>query len=189
MDASRSTASGKVTPSVIMTKSKIEPFLPEEKSNQACFWSLTKNDGVFSRLNGDSPFHSRPAFFSLTRRPTTSETGSRALSSSRKLGEKRMLSRVLWDSPEYRHERAEGREGWDCPGYSSYPQGGDAHGGTYSPASSCSKLAGQVPGGPFCRPTSLSCAASMSAARPRSPWPGCARCSQSSALPTPGRCS
>jgi hypothetical protein len=25
-----------------MTKSKIEPFLPEEKSNHACFWSLTK---------------------------------------------------------------------------------------------------------------------------------------------------
>ena len=22
------------------------PFLPDEKSNQACFWSFTKNDGV-----------------------------------------------------------------------------------------------------------------------------------------------
>ena len=42
------------------------------------FWSFTKNDGVFSLLNGDSPFHSRPAFLSCTRRPTTSETGRRA---------------------------------------------------------------------------------------------------------------
>ena len=45
-----------------MTKSKIEPFLPEEKSNHACFWSFTKNDGVFSLLKGDRPFHSRPGF-------------------------------------------------------------------------------------------------------------------------------
>ena len=45
------------------------PFLPEEKSNHAIFWSLTKNDGVFSLLNGDSPFHSRPALRSFTRRP------------------------------------------------------------------------------------------------------------------------
>jgi hypothetical protein len=37
MPARRSTASGKETPSVSMTKSKIEPFLPDEKSNQACF--------------------------------------------------------------------------------------------------------------------------------------------------------
>ena len=73
-----------------MTKSKIEPFLPEEKSNHACFWSLTKKDGVFSWLNGDSPFHSRPAFFSFTRRPTTSETGRRVRISSRNSGEKRM---------------------------------------------------------------------------------------------------
>ena len=36
------------------------PFLPEEKSNHAIFWSLTKNDGVFSWLKGDSPFHSPP---------------------------------------------------------------------------------------------------------------------------------
>ena len=41
------------------------PFLPEEKSNHAIFWSLTKNEGVFSLLNGDSPFHSRPAFLQL----------------------------------------------------------------------------------------------------------------------------
>ena len=39
-----------------MTKSKMLPFLPEEKSNQASFWSLTKKDGVFSLLNGDRPF-------------------------------------------------------------------------------------------------------------------------------------
>ena len=73
-----------------MTKSKIAPFLPEEKSNQACFWSLTKKDGVFSLLNGDRPFNSRPERTSLTRRPTTSETGSRAFSSSRNWGVKRM---------------------------------------------------------------------------------------------------
>ena len=58
---------------------RCSPFLPEEKSNQACFWSLTKNDGVFSLLNGDRPFHSRPDFCNFTRRPTTSETGRRAL--------------------------------------------------------------------------------------------------------------
>ena len=91
--ASRSTASGKLTPSVCMTKSKMLPFLPEEKSNHIAFWSLTKNDGVFSLLNGDSPFHSRPALRNFTRRPTTSETGSRARSSSRNCGVKRMVIR------------------------------------------------------------------------------------------------
>ena len=69
------------------------PFLPEEKSNHIAFWSLTKNDGVFSLLNGDSPFHSRPALRNFTRRPTTSETGSRARSSSRNCGVKRMVIR------------------------------------------------------------------------------------------------
>src|SRR5262249_43746822 len=68
------------------------PFLPEEKSNQACFWSFTKKDGVFSLLNGDSPLNSRPERVSLTRCPTTSETGSRAFSSSRNWGVKRMGS-------------------------------------------------------------------------------------------------
>ncbi len=91
--AKRSTASGKLTPSVSMTKSKMLPFLPEEKSNHIAFWSLTKNDGVFSLLNGDSPFHSRPALRNFTRRPTTSETGSRARSSSRNCGVKRMVIR------------------------------------------------------------------------------------------------
>ena len=91
--ASRSTASGKDRPSVRMTKSKMLPLLPEEKSNQAIFWSLTKKDGLFSALKGDSPFHSRPAFTSLTRRRTTSETGSRALISSRKEGVKRIAVR------------------------------------------------------------------------------------------------
>src|ERR1043165_831170 len=99
IEARRSTASGKVTPSVSITKSKMLPFLPEEKSNHAAFWSLTKNDAVFSLLNGESPFHSRPAFFRDTRRPTTSETGRRVFRSSRNSGEKRMgdsglLSRV-----------------------------------------------------------------------------------------------
>ena len=88
--ASRSTASGNVTPSDSMTKSKMLPFLPEEKSNQACFWSFTKKDGVFSLLNGDRPLNSRPERMSLTRLPTTSETGSRAFSSSRNWGVKRM---------------------------------------------------------------------------------------------------
>src|SRR5215813_9453801 len=66
------------------------PFLPEEKSNQACFWSFTKKDGVFSLLKGDRPLNSRPARASFTRLPTTSETGSRAFSSSRNCGVKRM---------------------------------------------------------------------------------------------------
>src|ERR1700712_1249153 len=74
-----------------MTKSKMLPFLPEEKSNQASFWSLTKNDGDFSLLNGDRPFNSRPERCNFTRRPTTSETGSRAFSSSRNCGVKRMV--------------------------------------------------------------------------------------------------
>ena len=67
--ASRSTASGNERPSVIITKSKMLPFLPDEKSNHAIFWSLTKNEGVFSWLKGDSPFHSRPALRNFTRRP------------------------------------------------------------------------------------------------------------------------
>ena len=90
IEASRSTASGKFTPSVCITKSKMLPFLPDEKSNHAAFWSFTKNDGVFSLLNGDSPFHSRPAFLSWTRRPTTSETGRRDFKSSRNRSGKRM---------------------------------------------------------------------------------------------------
>src|SRR5215475_6317351 len=88
--ASRSTASGKLTPSVSMRKSKMLPFLPEEKSNHIAFWSLTKNDGVFSLLKGDNPFHSRPALRNFTRRPTTSDTGSRARNSSRNASEKRI---------------------------------------------------------------------------------------------------
>ena len=95
MEASRSTASGNVTPSVCITKSKMLPFLPDEKSNHAAFWSFTKNEAVFSLLNGESPFHSRPAFFNATRRPTTSETGRRDFKSSRKSAEKRMAIRGL----------------------------------------------------------------------------------------------
>ena len=68
------------------------PFLPAEKSNHMDFWSLTKNEGVFSLLKGESPRHSLPDFLSFTRRPTTSETGRRARSSSRNWGEKRMGS-------------------------------------------------------------------------------------------------
>ena len=90
MPASRSTASGNSTPSVSITKSKMLPFLPEEKSNHIAFSSLTKNDGVFSWLKGERPFHSRPDFFSCTRRRTTSDTGSRARRSSRNCGVKRM---------------------------------------------------------------------------------------------------
>ena len=60
----------------------LSPF-QQEKSP-----SFTVNDQKgfyhdFSCWNGDSPLYSRPAFFNLTRRPTTSETGSRARSSSR----------------------------------------------------------------------------------------------------------
>ena len=40
MPASRSTASGNDTPSVAMTKSKMVPFFPAEKSNHMPFWSF-----------------------------------------------------------------------------------------------------------------------------------------------------
>ena len=73
--ASRSTASGKLRPSVSMTNLKMSPFCPEEKSNQEPLWSLTKNEGVFSCLKGDRPFSSRPARFSATLRATTWLTG------------------------------------------------------------------------------------------------------------------
>src|SRR5262245_35616286 len=98
------------------------PFLPEEKSNHIDFWSLTKNEGVRSLLKGDSPFHSRPAFLSRTRRPTTSETGRRARSSSRNWGGNRMQPALLirW-ALQYRTARG-GRGGRrPCP---SYSQGG-----------------------------------------------------------------
>ena len=75
---------GKERPSVSITKSKMLPFLPAEKSNQRPFWSLTKKDGVFSGVKGERPRHSRPSFFSRTLRPTTADTGRRARSSSRK---------------------------------------------------------------------------------------------------------
>ena len=101
------------------------PFLPEEKSNHAIFWSLTKNEGVFSLLKGESPLHSRPAFFNFTRRPTTSETGSRARSSSRNWGEKRMgrartTEQVIRWTCQYRPPRGARATGARCP---SYPQG------------------------------------------------------------------
>lgn len=64
----------------------MSPLRPEEKSNHACLASLTKKLGVFSVWNGESPFHSRPALARRTRRPTTAETGSRALISSRMCG-------------------------------------------------------------------------------------------------------
>ena len=47
----------------------MSPFFCAEKSNHLPFWSLTKKDGVFSWLNGESPANSRPCFFSLTRLP------------------------------------------------------------------------------------------------------------------------
>src|SRR5262249_6322375 len=115
--ARRSTASGNDTPSVCITKSKMLPFLPDEKSNQAAFWSFTKKDGVFSLLNGERPVHSRPAFFSATRRPTTSETGRRERKSSRNEAGKRMVIRGL--SPILVHIPAQlGRLGGEaaCPG-------------------------------------------------------------------------
>src|SRR5436190_1799990 len=136
-EASRSTASGNERPSVSIRKSKIEPFLPEEKSNHACFWSFTKKDGVFSLLKGESPFHSRPALRSFTRRPTTSETGSRARSSSRNWGVKRIrdlglesLDRILarWPTGHgYREGGLKYEENWASRRYS---QGLLRHSGT-----------------------------------------------------------
>ena len=77
-----------------MTNLKMSPFCPEEKSNHEPLWSLTKKEGVFSCLNGDRPFSSRPARFSETLRPTTWLTGRRALISSSKDGGKRMRLRI-----------------------------------------------------------------------------------------------
>src|ERR1700674_1833344 len=94
MAASRSTASENDSPSVSITKPKMSPCLPDEKSWKKPFWSFTVKDGVRSLLKGESPFHSRPAFLSFTRRPTTSETGSLARSSSRNWGGKRILYRI-----------------------------------------------------------------------------------------------
>src|SRR5262249_42214665 len=121
MLASRSTASGNDTPSVAMTKSKMLPLRPDEKSNHMPFWSLAKNEGVRSWLNGERPFHSRPAFLSFTRRPTTSDTGSRARNSSRNCGGKAMAatdSRTL----QYRLRRPLRRQCALCPGYPQSPQ-------------------------------------------------------------------
>src|SRR5262245_19982114 len=94
------------------------PFLPEEKSNHLDFWSLTKKEGVRSLLKGDSPLHSRPAFLSRTRRPTTSETGRRARSSSRNWGGNRM-QRALLIRWALQYRTARGRRGGRraCPGY------------------------------------------------------------------------
>ena len=86
IEASRSTASGKLRPSVSIRNAKMSPCLPDEKSWKNPFWSLTKKEGVFSALKGERPAHSRPCLRSLTRLPTTSDTGSRARISSRKAG-------------------------------------------------------------------------------------------------------
>ncbi len=98
-EASFSTASGKDSPSVSITNLKMSPFLPEEKSKKEPFWSLTKKDGVFSALKGESPFHSRPALARRTRLPTTAETGSRALISSRTEGGNFMAPYLAAASP------------------------------------------------------------------------------------------
>ncbi len=68
--------------------------MPEEKSWKKPFWSLTKNDGVFSAVKGDKPRHSRPSLRNLTRVPTTSDTGRRALISSRNSGGNFMGSQI-----------------------------------------------------------------------------------------------
>ena len=92
--ASRSTASGKLRPSVSITNLKMSPFWPEEKSNQEPLWSLTKKEGVRSCLKGERPFISRPARLSATLRATTWLTGSRARISSSRDGGKRMGLRI-----------------------------------------------------------------------------------------------
>src|SRR4051794_7122047 len=143
--ASRSTASGKLSPSVIITKSKMLPFLPEEKSNHAIFWSLTKNEGVFSWLNGERPLHSRPAFLRRTRRPTTSETRRRARSSSRNWGGKRMRpSRNDSVACEYRTAPRASQNARDCPGYpQAHPPSWATPNGTCDHASPfCERAAG-----------------------------------------------
>src|SRR5262249_23189648 len=66
-------------------------------------------------------FHSRPAFLSFTRRPTTSDTGSRARNSSRNCGGKAMAatdSRTL----KYRLRPLLRGQCALCPGYPQEPQ-------------------------------------------------------------------
>src|SRR5262249_61219687 len=80
--------------------------------------------GVFSLLKGDNPFHSRPALRNFTRRPTTSETGSRARSSSRNCGVNRMVirgilaPRILANiGGEARRRERRTAKAAPCPGY------------------------------------------------------------------------
>jgi len=65
---------------------EIEPFLPEGKVEHAC---LVVHEELrrLLLLKGERPFHSRPALRSSRVRPTTSDTGSGARSSSRNWGE------------------------------------------------------------------------------------------------------
>ena len=56
---------GTSTPSVSITKSKMLPFLPEEKSNHACFWSLTKNDGGLFLVERRQPLPLAPGLLQL----------------------------------------------------------------------------------------------------------------------------
>ena len=52
--ASSSTASGKVTFSISMTKLKTLPPLPLEKHLKICLSGETMNEGVFSWVKGES---------------------------------------------------------------------------------------------------------------------------------------
>ena len=95
--ASRSTASGKLTPSVSITKSKMLPFLPEEKSWNQAFLIVDEERRRLLLVERRQPLEFAALLASFTRRPTTSDTGSRACSSSRNWGVKRMglAARVL----------------------------------------------------------------------------------------------
>ncbi len=72
-----------------MTKPTASPWAPQPKQWKKPFLSLTVKDGVFSLWKGQRPAYSAPERrFSVTLRPTMSDSLSRARSSSRKPGGK-----------------------------------------------------------------------------------------------------
>src|SRR4029453_612207 len=69
-----------------MRKPITSPCAPQPKQWKKALSSLTLKEGVFSLWNGHSPRCSRPRRCSRTRRPTTEDRLSRALSSSKNEG-------------------------------------------------------------------------------------------------------
>ena len=124
--ASRSTASGNDSPSVSITKSKMSPFLPEEKSNHALL-VVDEEGGRLLLIEGRQALPFPPGLFAAARaarRPPRPAAGRGFL--------RGMEWRIAWTGPGiysrrlYRPPSAGRRRGTGgCPGY---PQGapGDA---------------------------------------------------------------